>query len=92
MYIIKPVIDYLVSRRKERIEQIKQQYIEYKQTLTCCKCGYSDYRALEFHHHKDDKKYEVASMPARDYSWTTIKKEIDKCIVLCACCHRIEHY
>lgn len=81
-----------MSKRRERIEKVKQQLIEYKQTLTCSKCGYSDYRALEFHHHNDDKKYSIARMPAADYPWNTIKKEIDKCIVLCSCCHRIEHY
>lgn len=51
-----------------------------------CSCGESDPIVLEFHHLKD-KKYNVSEMMSSN-SLETIKKEINKCEVLCANCHR----
>ena len=76
--------------RKERIMKTKQQYIEYKKTCTCSRCGYSDYRALQFHHLRD-KKHNVSDMVNSGFSFGAIMEEINKCEVVCANCHQIEH-
>jgi hypothetical protein len=55
---------------------------EYKKTLKCDSCGFSDYRALQFHH-ISDKLENVSSMVA-SHSIENIKEEISKCRVLCA--------
>jgi len=68
-----------------------EEYVNYKKTLCCTRCGTTDYRVLEFHHIKD-KTYSVATMVSRSFPWKEIKKEISKCIPLCANCHRLEHY
>ncbi len=64
---------------------------EYKSKQTCTHCGSIDYRTFEFHHISNDKEANISS---KIYSWSIkrIEKEIAKCIVLCANCHRIEHY
>ena len=78
------------SFKNKRRNRIAVQVAEYKKTLKCVRCGFSDYRALQFHHSKGDKKYEVANMAG--FAFENILKEISKCEVLCANCHFIEHY
>jgi hypothetical protein len=67
------------------------KFREYKKTLKCNRCGYSDYRALEFHH-TDDNKEGNPCVIARHRSWKKVMEELNKCEVLCSNCHRIEHY
>jgi hypothetical protein len=55
----------------------------------CKDCGYNDHAvALQFDHLRD-KRANVSNMIRSDYSWDQIKKEIDKCEVVCANCHAI---
>ena len=56
----------------------------------CVDCGYnkSPY-ALQFDHISDNKKANVSNLIRSDYSWVTIKAEIDKCEIVCANCHAI---
>lgn len=56
----------------------------------CQACGYDRcVQALEFHHLDSAKKdFAVASSTK---SWEEIKREVDKCILLCANCHREVH-
>lgn len=42
-------------------------------------------------HHVDMNEKEADPGSLLHYSWTRIQKELDKCILLCANCHRIEH-
>lgn len=74
---------------KQNQLKIKKQMIEYKGGK-CQKCGYNTcIGALEFHHkEKETKEYE----PAKATSFNQIKKELDKCILLCANCHRETHW
>jgi hypothetical protein len=63
--------------------------IEYKGGK-CEHCGYDKYHgALEFHHKdpnlKDPKSFRPGLSKARFFA------EVDKCILLCANCHREEH-
>jgi hypothetical protein len=53
---------------------------------SCVDCGISDPLVLEFHHLRD-KSYNVAQI--LHWSWERILLEIDKCIILCANCHRV---
>jgi hypothetical protein len=82
------------NKIKKQDTQIKRNWmIEYKSTLQCFICGYHENQtALHFHHiSKKDKKHNVSDMVGRGYSITNIKKEIRKCIVLCANCHYEYH-
>lgn len=56
----------------------------------CIRCGYKDHpAALEFHHVSGNKEFTIGGVANK--SWDVIKKELDKCILLCSNCHRIEH-
>jgi hypothetical protein len=57
-----------------------------------CKLHLKDthYAVFEFHHTFPSAK-ESDWSKLRLKSWTAIKKELDKCLLLCANCHRIIH-
>ncbi len=55
-------------------------------------CGYNKcLSALEFHH-IDPLKKDFNISQFRTTSFESIKKELDKCDLLCANCHREIHY
>ena len=73
--------DSVVSWRQRK----KQELVEYKGG--CCeKCGYNkSIQALQFHHiDPNEKDFNVGG---RSYSFERLKKEVDKCIMVCANCH-----
>lgn len=57
----------------------------------CMKCGVTGHPSIfDFHHRdKNDKEFTISEFRTR--SLTRLKKEIEKCDLLCACCHRLEH-
>ena len=58
----------------------------------CVKCGYdANIAALTFHHIEPDNKDFNISSHKNSKSWVEISKELDKCIILCANCHNVEH-
>lgn len=57
----------------------------------CSVCGYNKCdHALELHH-VDPSKKEFSLSKSRSYSKQKILAEIDKCVLLCANCHREVH-
>jgi len=65
--------------------------VEYKGGK-CCICGYDKcIGALEFHHvNRDNKEFNI-SQDGNSMSWDKVKNELDKCICVCANCHREIH-
>lgn len=64
---------------------------EYKEKFGCGRCGVTDSRVLDFHHKKGEDKLFTIGGFRRSVGFDRIKKEVAKCDVLCANCHRIEH-
>lgn len=57
----------------------------------CEKCGYNKcIEALDFHHLDPSQK--EFGLSSNSYSLEKMKKEADKCILVCANCHREIHY
>lgn len=80
-------VDAVTKRRKK----LKELAIEYKGNK-CEICGYDKcVEALEFHH-LDPSKKEFNISIANVKSWNNIKNELDKCILVCANCHREIHF
>ena len=70
---------------------IKKWALEYK-GYKCSICGYdrcSD--ALEFHHTNPNEKDFIIGDRNNTQDWPKIKAELDKCILVCANCHRELH-
>lgn len=75
---------------KSRQKQIKKQAIEYLGGK-CTKCGIVDESCIYDFHHLDPSKKELSLGKRGGKSFKSIKPELDKCILLCANCHRKEH-
>jgi len=78
-----------VDRRRE----LKRYAVEYLGGA-CAHCGLStnQYKVYDFHHIDDsNKKYSVSQLIGRLPKWEVLQEELDKCILLCANCHRIHH-
>ena len=57
----------------------------------CAKCGFSDIRALDWHHlDPNDKVNSISEMVRDRVSMDKLQAELDKCELICANCHRIE--
>lgn len=72
-------------RRAARLEAVAL-LVAYLKLHPCVDCGETDPIVLEFDHLRD-KKHNIASMIGRR-CWDDILKEIEKCQVCCANCHK----
>jgi len=75
---------------KQRRRTIKIKAVEYKGGK-CQNCGYSQcISAMDFHHL--DLKEKDFAISGNAGKWENIKRELDKCILLCKNCHAEHHY
>ena len=74
----------------ERITANKARAVEYLGGK-CEDCGGVYPQQVYDFHHRDPKEKDISPARARHLSWENYKKEIDKCVLLCANCHRIKH-
>ena len=82
---------YLIKAVAKRRKKIREMAIEYKGGK-CMLCGYSRCsQSLDFHHSSNTEKNFGISDKGYTRSWERVKKEIDKCILVCANCHRELH-
>lgn len=79
-----------VRKRAKVFHKKVMDYINSRKSIGCYICSEKDIACLDFHHLRD-KVTEVAKLIGND-NLTQIKTEIDKCVVLCANCHRKLHF
>lgn len=84
----KNVSQYTESNKKHRNSRRKVFY-EWMKSKSCVDCGNSDIRVLEFDHiNREDKSFNI-STKVSELSFETLMKEIEKCEIVCANCHKI---
>lgn len=72
-----------VARKRNR------EYVDnFLKEHPCIDCGESDIVVLEFDHIGTDKELELSLAVNQCWSLDKIKKEMKKCVVRCANCHR----
>src|SRR3989338_5625392 len=77
-----------VAKRRKQIKITAVEHFGGK----CIKCRYSKYpEVLEFHHKDPSTKEFNLGLNGLTRSWERTKKEIEKCDLLCANCHRERH-
>lgn len=75
---------YVTRSRKKK----KRAIVEYKGGR-CSVCGYDKcIEAMDFHHVRD-KSFQLTNFYTK--SLEALKEEADKCVLLCANCHREVH-
>lgn len=84
--------------KQARNRNIRAWLNQFKANAECQSCGYSQQthpnfctQAIEFHHTKNDKSFNIGDATGRGFSIKAIEKEINKCIILCTRCHVETH-
>lgn len=81
---------YYLEKAKAYREAGRERLNRYKSRLVCSNCGESRWWLLDFHHvdpsEKDREVCKLIDAPNK------LEAELEKCIVLCANCHRDLHY
>ena len=76
---------------QKRRDKVKIMAIEYKGGK-CSICNYNKcVGALEFHHIDTNEKEFGIGSKGYTRSWKSVKLELDKCVLVCANCHREIH-
>lgn len=87
--------DQEIERAKARNAEYKKRNREYviqiKSQGACADCGLRPevLEVLEFDHTGNDKEHDVARLVHRGSSLKQLQKEIEKCELVCANCHRV---
>jgi hypothetical protein len=82
---------YLIRAVHKRRKKVRSMAVEYKGGK-CERCGYNRcIDALEFHHADPTQKDFNISSKGYTRSWKRVQAELDKCVMLCANCHRETH-
>lgn len=80
----------IYKRKMKRRKMLKEEGVKILGGK-CKNCGYNKcFAALEFHHNKGNKEGNIQSYIHKE-SRQKLLKEVKKCILLCANCHRETH-
>jgi predicted transcriptional regulator len=84
--------DKTIGRTRDKRGEIKKYIQKYKQEHPCVDCGENyPYWIMEFDHLKD-KKFNLSGFYVKTAKLETVKKEIEKCEVVCSNCHKNRTY
>ncbi len=84
--------DLYKAQKRHRLK-VRAQLFEYLSNNPCVDCGEKDPIVLEFDHRDTKQKFKIiAKMLSGHYAWSSVLKEVNKCDVRCANCHRRKTY
>lgn len=83
--------DYVRTKQRENKRLRKIRAIEYLGGR-CNKCGKDWHPAIYEFHHTDPSTKDRDPSKMLQLSWKRITNELDKCVLLCANCHRLTHH
>tara|TARA_Y100000310_G_scaffold13838_1_gene14134 strand:- start:15921 stop:16607 length:687 start_codon:yes stop_codon:yes gene_type:complete len=80
-------------RKRARQKEMREWVDSLKKEMDCNKCGEERWYCLEYHHiDPKTKRFSIADAVSGYYGKEAILKEMEKCVVLCANCHKELHY
>jgi len=79
------------SFKRNKVQRLRnREFVKsIKEISECIDCGENNPLVLDFDHVKGEKIMAISNMSNKAYCIDTISKEMDKCEVRCANCHRI---
>ena len=79
------------SFKRNKVQRVRnREFVKsIKEISECIDCGENNPLVLDFDHVKGEKIMAISNMSNKAYGIDTISKEMDKCEVRCANCHRI---
>ena len=83
--------EYVLQKQGEDKRKRKLWAIEYLGGK-CSSCGETFHPAVYEFHHTDPSTKDRDPSKMLQLSLTRLTEELDKCVLLCANCHRIEHH
>lgn len=82
--------EYYKEKAKAYKHKCRENLNNFKQDLKCSICGEDRWWVLDFHHiNPQEKENNISHLID---SPTKLQQELQKCIVVCANCHRDLHY
>lgn len=79
------------SKNRYYKSRIVKQLLKYLEGKSCVQCGECDPVALDFDHLDPSIKHDtISNMISSCHSWAKIERELNKCQVLCANCHKLK--
>lgn len=78
------------ERQRKAYTTVRAKLNEYKLGKACICCGEDEPACLDFHH-LDPNEKDFTVTQSMNRKWESILAEIQKCVVLCANCHRKVH-
>ena len=79
---------YLIQAVTKRRRKLKEMAVVLKGGK-CIVCGYDRcIAALDFHHIDPQSKLFALGQKGNTRSWDAIRNELEKCVLVCANCHR----
>ena len=85
----KPYKARAAANNKLTKTQNRERLRDFFRNAKCMDCGIRDFAVLELDHRDPrHKRDDVSNLVRQSHCWTTIAKEIAKCDVVCANCHR----
>jgi len=87
---IKKYNEFRKTRVRDRVRDRKKALIDYKGGVCqCCGRKHDGENSCIFDfHHAGDKEFNLAPLTR---TWDVLMKEVDKCMLVCATCHRLIH-
>ena len=84
--------DLYEAQKRHRIK-VREKLFGFLSQQKCIDCGENDPIVLEFDHTNQNKKFkQISTMLSGHYSWESLSREIEKCEIRCANCHRRKTY
>ena len=78
------------ERKRQYKAKLRKKLFDYLSDKYCASCGESDIRTLEFDHLVPiEKSFSISKGLTYGKRWEVLEKEIAKCQILCANCHKI---
>ncbi len=83
----------LYAAQKRHRVKVREKLFAFLSSKSCLDCGEKDPIVLDFDHNNPKNKFkDVGKMLSGHYSWESVEREINKCDIRCANCHRRKTY